>query len=157
MNQGDIKVRFELDPSDWHGHGTETLWATPIADLGAFRIANSPFFARGISYRYVVRASPLPGASLFAYQEVLERSGHSTYMLLMNEHESRIESYWSMLVRCGCSFDSMHIDLSIGKRVLYSVDVPPRPDAGDVYEMLRRGEQDRVWMFQEGYAAPSAP
>src|ERR1700682_191484 len=40
-----IKVRFELDPSDWHGHASETLWASPIveSEWGNFRILNSPF------------------------------------------------------------------------------------------------------------------
>lgn len=28
-----IKVRFELDASDWHGHGSETLWAEPVVSL----------------------------------------------------------------------------------------------------------------------------
>jgi hypothetical protein len=54
-----IKVRFELDQSDWHGHGSETLWASPIVETEwrNFRIMNSPLFANGISNRDIVKAS----------------------------------------------------------------------------------------------------
>jgi hypothetical protein len=27
-----IKVSFELDPSDWQGYGSETLWASPMVE-----------------------------------------------------------------------------------------------------------------------------
>ena len=41
------------------------------------------------------------------------------------------------------------------QRPLFSVDVPPSADIYAVYEMLERGENDNVWIFQEGYAHAS--
>lgn len=41
----------------------------------------------------------------------------------------------------------MEIDLSIGKRLLYSVDVLPTTDLNEVREILERGEAEGVWMF----------
>jgi hypothetical protein len=69
-----VKVLFELESGDWHGHGDETLWAELVgsSDGRAFRLLNSPFFARG--------------------------------------------------------------------------------DLDDVVDILKRGEADKVWMFQEGCA-----
>jgi hypothetical protein len=149
-----IKVRFELDHTDWHGHASETLWASPIveSEWRHFRIMNSPFFTTGISYRDIVKASAFDNDFRLDFKEVVQRGGHSTYMILFEATEARVTSYWSMLEKSGCSYESMRIKLSIGRRLLYSVDVPPSADIHQIYEMLERGEKDGVWVFQEGYA-----
>jgi hypothetical protein len=149
-----VKVLFELDSGDWHGHGSEMLWAVPIAESewNKFRISNSPFFTRGVSYLDVVNAAPLEDGLVFRFESVSERGGHSTYMLIMEAHKSRIDAYWNMLESMGCSYESANVDLKFGRRLLYSVDVPPSSDLNDVYEIFERGERDKVWLFQEGYA-----
>jgi hypothetical protein len=153
MTENLIKVWLELDSSDWHGHGSESLWAAPIveSEWRHFRLMNSPFFARGISYRDVVNASATERGMIFDFKDVVERSGHSTYMLLSKPDDACLGSYWNMLEKCGCSYESTHINLSIGRRLLYSVDVPPSADIDEISEILLRGEGDSVWMFQEGY------
>ena len=61
-----------------------------------------------------------------------------------------------VLEREGCSYESGTIDLSIGEHCLLAVDVRPSADLSEGYDLLKRGEADKVWMFQEGYAhAPS--
>ncbi len=43
------------------------------------------------------------------------------------------------------------MELSIGKRLLLSVDVPPSADLFDTFEILKRGEADGVWIcFKKG-------
>src|ERR1700686_2362503 len=81
------------------------------------------FFARGISYRDIVKASALDNDFILDFKEVVERGGHSTYMLLFRPAETRVGSYWNMLERSGCSYESTSIKLSIGQRSLFSVDV----------------------------------
>jgi len=154
MTETLIKVRFELHPSDWHGHGSENLWASQISgtEWRNFQIMNSPFFARGISYLDIVEASPTENNAVFKFEKIVERRGHSTYMLIMLMNEHRIGAYWNMLEAMGCSYESMNIDLSVGPRLLYSVDVPSSADICEVYEILERGKRDKVWIFQEGYA-----
>jgi hypothetical protein len=149
-----IKVRFELDVTDWHGHGSETLWAMPTLEdeHRIFQIRNSPFFAKGINNRDVVRATPTENDLVFDFTAIIERGGHSTYMLLMQAAANRVAAYWNLLEELGCSYESMHIVLSIGRRLLYSVDVPPTADVYEVYEILERGKDEGVWIFQEGYA-----
>jgi hypothetical protein len=154
-----VKVRFELDASDWHVHGSETLWAEPIAETEQriLRIRNSPFFAKSINNLDVVKAK-CTNDLVGDFIEIIERGGHSTYMLLIQPAETRIVSYWSILEGLGCSYESMRIDLSIGRQLLYSVDVPPTTDIHEVSEMLERGQDQGVWMFQEGYAhTPGSP
>lgn len=150
-----VKVLFELESGDWHGHGDETLWAELVArsDGRAFRLLNSPFFARGVSYQDTVEATLIDGSYLvFLFREVVKRGGHSTYMILSKIDEPRLEFYWSWLEKAGCSYESATVDLGIGRRRLLSVDVPPSANLEDVYDLLERGEHDNVWMFQEGYA-----
>ena len=149
-----VRVRFELDPFDWHGHASESLWAVPVpqTEWRDFRIMNSPFFARGISHLDVVRALPVERDAVFDFEDVIERGGHSTYMLIVPIFEARERAYWSMLEKLGCSYESATINLRTESNLLLSVDVPRAANIHDVYEILERGESDAVWMFQEGYA-----
>jgi hypothetical protein len=147
-----IKIRFELDPSDWHGHGSETLWATQAVGLDAcYQIENSPFFVRGISHLDVVKAVPSNAAHVLRFEGVLKRGGHSTYMLIVTD-EPRFASHWKIIGDKKCSYESMYIDLSFGRRQLLSVDVPPTANLAEVYQALEQGEADEVWLLQEGYA-----
>jgi hypothetical protein len=118
MTENLIKVWLELDSSDWHGHGSESLWAAPIveSEWRHFRLMNSPFFARGISYRDVVNASATERGMIFDFKDVVERSGHSTYMLLSKPDDACLGSYWNMLEKCGCSYESTHINLRVFAR-----------------------------------------
>jgi hypothetical protein len=154
MSDVSAKVLFELDSGDWHGHASETLWAVPLpeSEWSKFQISNSPFFTKGVSYLDVVNASPLDDGLTFKFESIGERGGRSTYMLIMEAHKNRVDTYWNILERMGCSYESAHIQLKDGRRLLCSVDVPPSSDLHDVYEILERGEKDRVWRFQEGHA-----
>ncbi|HKY06851.1 MAG TPA: DUF4265 domain-containing protein [Candidatus Binatia bacterium] len=155
-----VKVLFDVDPEDdWDGQGgPETVWAEPIEGKEGehFRIMNSPFHAKGVSFLDVVKASFLAGSNLvFNFETVVERGGHSTFVLFMTADDPRNEAYWNMLERMGCSYESGTIVSDDGERLLYSVDVPPTTDIHDVYEMLERGNADNVWIFQEGFVSPA--
>jgi Domain of unknown function (DUF4265) len=154
-----IKILFDLDESDWHGHGSESLWAEPVAGNEApiFQIRNSPFFAIGINHLDVVRGKPSGHDRVYEFVEVIERGGHSTYMLLMQPGDSRINACWSRLELLGCTYESTTKTFSRGRRLLYSVDVPSTSDIYEVYEVLEGGLREGVWDFQEGYASLPEP
>jgi hypothetical protein len=90
-----VKVSLNLDHTDWHGHPAETLWAEPVPEISpnAFRLQNSPFFMRGVSYLDVVDTTPTESESFFDFKRVIKRGGHSTYMLLVAEDEPRFREY----------------------------------------------------------------
>jgi len=46
--EGLVKIRFELDPKDWNGLKSESLWALELHPA-EYLIRNSPFYAYGIS------------------------------------------------------------------------------------------------------------
>ena len=154
MTQRLVKMHFGLDAKDWHGHGGEFLWAAPIDEKTSshFRISNSPYFAKAINHGDIVEATPSGDKAIFEFQKVVERSGHSTYMLIVKIGSPQFPPYWKMLEDRGCSYESMEMNFSIGRRQLLSVDVPPSASIFEVYDILQKGEADGAWAFQEGYA-----
>ena len=80
---------------------------------------------------------------------MIKRSGHSTYMLLVEPDNSKLQTYWKSLEERGCSYESGAINLNSGRRDHYSVDVPPSPDIYEVYRLLEKGERDSVWLFKK--------
>jgi hypothetical protein len=148
-----MRVSFDLDHTDWHGHPAETLWADPVPMLGpyAFRLQNSPFFKRGIAYLDIVDTTPTEGDGLFDFKRVIRRSGHSTYMILVKEDEPRFSRYWNALQAHGCTYEWGEHECTIGHRRLYAVDVPSSADLDKVVAILERGHGDGTWMYQEGY------
>ncbi len=75
-----IKVGFDVDADDWHGHSSETLWASQTDVPDEFVLENAPFFVRGVSYGDRVATQLHGGARMF--QRVVARSGHSTYRVI---------------------------------------------------------------------------
>ncbi|NQZ73852.1 MAG: DUF4265 domain-containing protein, partial [Dinoroseobacter sp.] len=47
------KIIVILEVDAWHGHSTESLWASPL-NKDLYKIENSPFFERGLSFEDVV-------------------------------------------------------------------------------------------------------
>jgi hypothetical protein len=158
MAEALVKVRFDLDSGDWHGHGSETLWATPVpgTEWKEFKTLNSPFFTIGISYLDIITAEAtgdtLAGRLVFNFDKIKKRSGHSTLMLLVKpEEDTRFADYWNLLEKAGCSYESATLNLSIGKRLLFSVDVDPSADFDEIAELLERGHHNNILTFQTGY------
>lgn len=139
---GMAKVQFNLEPSAWHGSATETMWATPSGS-DEFVIKNVPFYAYGVSFGDTVLAPRMDGMRIF--KEVIRRSGHSTYRVLVNgEHAVEFEKFWEPLRERGCTYEE-------GFEPLLAVDVPTHADIFEVYELLDNGEKAGVWSFEEGH------
>jgi hypothetical protein len=152
-----VKIWFKLDPKRWHRHSSESLWAEPLAhasESGAYRLMNSPLHVDGISFLDIVHAAPgRDGVLMFG--RVIRRSGHSTFMLLVPPDSSSFGEYWEKLRQLGCSHEWGEQKTSMGKRILYSVDVPETSDLGTAMQILDEGEKRGVWMYQVGHKARS--
>ncbi len=98
---GKERIYFELDPAEWHGGGTEGLWAEPIENSTSgtlYRLLNSPFYARGVSYLDIVRAVPrTDGGAGLMFAGVVDHGGRSTYMILVPPKSADFETYWQRL------------------------------------------------------------
>ncbi|MEP7157674.1 MAG: DUF4265 domain-containing protein, partial [Betaproteobacteria bacterium] len=75
-----VKVTFQLDANDWHGHSTESLWAEKVG-RATYRILNVPFFAKEISYFDVVYARKDRRGRLL-FEAIVDRGGFSTMHLV---------------------------------------------------------------------------
>ncbi|MCY0989965.1 DUF4265 domain-containing protein [Nannocystis sp. ILAH1] len=137
-----VKILFE--PNDDYYTTTESLWAE---DLGEerYRLRNSPWYYYGVSFGDIVRAEPLSGGGL-AFAEVLERSGSSTFRIMLREgiDEPQFQRYWRPLESLGCTLER-------AKGGFYAIDAPPGADLSNVTARLTAGTDHGVWDWETGY------
>ncbi|HZB90769.1 MAG TPA: DUF4265 domain-containing protein [Stellaceae bacterium] len=149
-----LKVVFELDPGDWHGASTESMWAEMVWDRSPPQVIlmNSPFHVEGVSFldTVFVRMERLEKGERFWFAGVAARGGHSTYFVLTEIECPDFPKYWSRLEALGCSYEETDGHTSYGHRMIYAVDVPPETGIHAVYAILAEGERDKVWRFQAG-------
>jgi len=141
-----VKIRFDLeqDEDGYPPFTVECVWAEPLGD-GLFRIDNSPWYVRGVSWRDVVRATENPEGD-WDFVEVETYGGHSTIRVIsMNKTAADMESLIEQLQSLGCSYESQGAANNI-----YSFDVPPNVDYRPIRRMLEKGEQAKIWGFEEG-------
>lgn len=141
-----FKMTIPLAANAWHGFGTETVWVEGLSD-GTLRLKNTPFFAKGLSYLDVVDVKIEDDELLFS--GVRQRGGHSTYRLILEDAATEVQfaERWKALAALGCTYESF-ADLR-----LYAVDVPSAGAVKAVYQLLRAGESDGIWDFEEGHFA----
>lgn len=146
-------VRVLFHPNDGYYTTTETLWADDLGE-SRYRLRNSPWYIYNISLGDIVRARPAEDGML-EFVEVLERSGRSTFRVLVREGVDRatFERFWQPLEALGCSYEH-------AKGRLFAIDAPLGVDLGQVAALLAKGEADAVWDWEAGYwhdAAGSEP
>ena len=138
-----VRVVFKLDKSDWHEHGTETMWAEPLGH-DRYRLENIPFYVYGISYGDTVVAK-MTGGLLF-FQNVSQNGGHSTYRIFLAQGitDNEFAKHWNALESLGCTYER-------ATERLLAVDVPPEADIYKAYEALGQGLTAQAWDFEEGH------
>lgn len=135
-----------LLPSDaWHGFESESVWAEAVDD-GTMRILNTPFFAKGISYKDVV--SIKVGPEVMWFDSIVKKSGHSTYRILLGDStgDMTFRIRWNDIASLGCTYEAF----IRGSLRMYAVDIPPGVVVRGVYALLASGEKDGIWDFDEG-------
>ncbi len=141
------KVLFELEESDHHDFAAETIWAEVLGE-DQYRLLNIPLYVYGASFGDVVVAYETDEESTFPIvEEVVERSGHSTYRVFVFEgavDNSAFDRFWEPIEAEGCAFEGQ-----TGNKML-GVDVPPKANIDIVFQLLQKGENEEVWGFEEG-------
>jgi hypothetical protein len=139
-----VKIVFQLQPDDRQGFETEKVWAEPVAP-NEFRLLNSPFFVFGVSADDVVEAGLQQGT--YEFERVVRKGGHSTYRIFLQAGriigDESFQLLWNGIRQLGATFENANDHL-------LSVDVPPHVDVVGVYALLKKGEADGVWAFEEG-------
>jgi hypothetical protein len=138
-----VRIHFDLRPSDTFVG--ETMWGEKVAER-RYRLRNIPFFAYGVSEQDIVFADRVRGILTFA--GVSLHAGHSTYRILKarDVDAASFDRLWIELKALGCAGEG-------NGDALIAMDVPPHADIRKVHDLLVRGEETRVWEFEEGHCA----
>lgn len=142
MKRQKRKIFFELGPNAWHGFETESLWAETVS-ASRYKLANTPFFAKGVSFEDVVFVKKKEG--LLYYKSTSILSGRSTYRIIPNT-DVDFDRAWEPLSRLGCTYENS--SRGIG---LIAVDVPQSANIYEAYSFLEWGENEGIWSFEEGH------
>lgn len=140
-----IRVLLSL-VEDWHGLDAETIWCEQLGD-GLARICNSPFYFKGLSYLDIIEIEP--SGVVPQFKRVVERSGHSTYWVIMFDKTIGTDQFlsrWHHFEQHGCTYEGT----GTGH---FTIDVPPDAYLAAVYRILEAGEEEGIWDFAEGHCA----
>jgi uncharacterized protein DUF4265 len=140
MNGEIVMILVRVPPEDRQGITAETLWAERVG-TDRFRLGNTPFWVRDLSYRDIVFARVRRG--LLTYAGVSLRGGHSTcWMVLRVERtDEAFVARWARLHDLGCRYEGD------GRRTL-AIDVPPEASFDLVERLLEAGADDGVWDYE---------
>jgi hypothetical protein len=136
-----VKVAFRI--TDKRIGETETMWAEVLGPH-RYELDNIPLLVDGVSLADIVDATIDEGRLKFS--RVVEHKGHSTYRLMLS-HEvvgARFEASWTPLEAIGCRYEA-------ASPRFVAVDVPPHTDIYEAYDLIEKGQQDGLWLFEEGH------
>ncbi|WP_291727467.1 DUF4265 domain-containing protein [Leisingera sp. F5] len=135
---------IELEQDEWHEYSAESIWVSPVSE-GMYRIENIPFLAKGLSFHDVISVKDIDGQLFF--DERIVRANHSTYRIIPEKDCSQetLSQCLSAFNAAGCCYE--HGDFGFD---LYALDIPEDVDVHKVYALLKAGEQEEVWDFEEG-------
>jgi hypothetical protein len=107
-------------------------------------VDNVPFYVYGVSCGDAVIGILLDDG-LYAFGGIEQKAGHSTYRVFQTKRATDrvFEAKWSEIEQMGCTREN-------GGEGFYAIDVPPDANIYGVYELLERGEEEGVWVFEEG-------
>ena len=121
-----VKVSFRDEDGD-----VETLWAVRLGP-NRYRLENVPVFQYGVSWSDVIEAveegGGERGGSPF-FTRVLEKSGHRTVRVLLDEEREDGDVFFTTLVRFGCTIER-------ATPRLLAISVPPSADLRAVAQHL---------------------
>jgi Domain of unknown function (DUF4265) len=143
-----VKVVFELprDGDDaWPPVASETLWAV-VVEPGVVRLDNTPFFVRNVAADDLIRVTPDANGQWQA-GERLRWSGHYTIRIIvfgegpLGGSRQRVLGLFTPLGVTGEGMEQFG---------MVALDVPPDADITAVKRLLRDGQRDGWWEYEEG-------
>lgn len=141
-----VRFRFERDEGGWPPAESEGLWAVPLGG-DAYRIDNTPWFARNVASHDVFFAEPDADGCLWASKR-LRWSGNCTIRVVPFREGPLAGSQQAVLdlfVPMGVSGEGFGSQLNI-----VALTVPPDADLAGVKQTLVQGEADGSWSYEEG-------
>lgn len=140
-----FKVAFdlELERPGWPPVAVERLWGEKTNVKLEVRVANIPFFVRGVSFGDLIQVQPDHERRELVFERLRAESGHSTIRIVIMKAEARQEIE-SALSRAGCSMEN-----AVQFENLIAVDIPPETPYQALLQWLVARREDGDIEVQE--------
>lgn len=139
------KVLFEHNNAPESEYGIESAWAIPLSD-NSYKIDNILFYAPEYSLGDIVSVENREG-ELFV-TGLISESGHSTIRIIFNNIKD-VEPTRQALKNLDCDSEISEVP------ILISVDIPPIVSYSKIKEYLIKGEEQKLWSYEESCIAHS--
>lgn len=137
---------LEVDADGWPPVSAERVWARPLGD-DKYRLDNAPWFVRDIAEGDVVRAIPPDDSSWPVFVERLAWGGNCTIRVIPSSSaplETTLEAVLDLFANHGVTGEGA------GSYPIVALTIPREADARAVKDLLRQGEADGRWEYEEG-------
>lgn len=135
-----VKIHIDL-PHHW-AIGGEAFWATPLGN-DLYRIENVPFYAYGLNFHDIVKATPESNETIPEIRELIEASGHRTFRVFFEkevDQEQQIELLNSLR--------ELNISYERANAIYFSLDMAPEGNYQAVFDQLDAWEQRGLLGFE---------
>lgn len=138
--EGLEKIHIDL-PNHWAIEG-ESMWATPLGN-DLFSIENIPFYAYGLNFHDIVRATPNSSDQIPEIRELVRPSGHRTFRVFFKKHISR-DSQEEVLD----SLKELAVSYERANEIYFSLDMQPTGTYQAVFDKLEELSAENILEFE---------
>lgn len=138
--EGLEKVHIDL-PNHW-AIGGESMWAEPLGN-DLYKIENIPFYAYGLNFHDVVRATADSDELKPEIRELVEPSGHRTFRVFFEKHLERSEQEEVLN-----SMKDLTISYERANSTYFALDMKPEGNYQVVFDRLDELEQQNILGFE---------
>lgn len=141
MNEEGLeKIHIDL-PNHW-AIGGESFWATPLGN-DWFRLENIPFYAYGLNFHDVVRATSDSDELIPEIREVVESSGHRTFRVFFEKDIDRQDQEKIL-----DSMKGLTVSYERANGIYFSLDMQPHGNYQAVFDRLGELEKENILGFE---------
>ncbi|MDX2248414.1 MAG: DUF4265 domain-containing protein [Bacteroidia bacterium] len=141
MNEEELgKIHIDL-PNHW-ATGGESFWATPLGD-DLFRLENVPFYAYGLNFHDIVRATCDSEEQKPEIREIVAMSGHRTFRVYFEKNIER-----PIQEEILDSMRDLKISYERATKTFVSLDMQPEGNYQAVFDKLDELEQQNILVFE---------
>ncbi len=141
MNVEELEeIHIDL-PNHW-ATGGESFWATALGhDL--FRLENVPFYAYGLNFHDVVKATSESEELIPEIRELVELSGHRTFRVFFEKNIDRQKQEEVLN-----SMEDLTISYERANEIYLSLDMQPNGNYQAVFDRLAGFEKESILEFE---------
>ena len=138
--EGLEKIHIDL-PNHW-AVGGESMWAEPLGN-DMFQIENVPFYAYGLNFKDIVRATSDSDELKPEIRELIKPSGHRTFRIFFNKEINREQQ--EIILE---SFCELHVSYERADKIYVALDMNLEGDYQAVFDKLEYYENQDVLGFE---------